>query len=139
MIIGWFSFTGRPFVRVRVIIPRLGIRRTVEFLVDTGADHTCVNHRDVVNMELFPDVLRESERTDAAGVGGSSQYFREDARIVFLDTDEERPREYPVSLLIADLSDAPMSIPSLLGRDILNLHRMVYSPTERRLDLHAPG
>ena len=52
MVVGWFSFTGRPFVRVRVIIPRLGIRRTVEFLVDTGADHTCVNHRDVVNMGL---------------------------------------------------------------------------------------
>ena len=139
MVVGWFSFTGRPFVRVRVIIPRLGIRRTVEFLVDTGADGTCVNYRDVVNMGLFPGVLRESERTAAAGVGGSSRYFREDARLEFLDTDEERPREYPVRLLIADLSDAPMSIPSLLGRDVLNLHRMIYSPGERRLELHEPG
>ena len=139
MVNGWFSFTGHPFVRVRVIIPRLGIRRTVEFLVDTGADHTCVNHRDAVNMDLFPDVLRENEMTHATGIGGSSRYFVEDARLEFLDTDEERPREYPVSLRIADLSDTPMPIPSLLGRDILNLHRMVYSPTERRLELHAPG
>ena len=139
MVIGWFSFRGRPFVRIRVIIPRLGIQRTVEFLVDTGADRTCVNHRDVANMELFPELFRESERTHSAGVGGFSRYFVEDARLVFLDTDEENPREYPVSLRIADLSDAPMSIPSLLGRDILNLHRMVYSPTERRLEFHAPG
>ena len=139
MVNGWFSFTGHPFVRVRVIIPRLGIRRTVDFLVDTGADHTCVNHRDAVNMDLFPEVFRENEMTHATGIGGSSRYFREDARLEFLDTDDESPREYPISLLIADLSDAPMSIPSLLGRDILNLHRMVYSPAERRLELHAPG
>ena len=137
MVVGWFSFTGRPFVRVLITIPRLGIQNEVELLVDTGADHTCVNHRDVVNMGLFPGVLRESERTAAAGVGGFSRYFREEARLEFLDTDEERPREYPVSLLIADLSDAPMSIPSLLGRDILNLHRMIYSPGERRLELHT--
>ena len=139
MVIGWFSFTGRPFVRVRVTIPRLGIRRTVEFLVDTGSDSTCVNHRDAAYLRLFPEVLRESEMTHATGIGGSSRYFVEDARLEFLDTDDERPREYPVSLLIADLSDAPMSIPSLLGRDVLNLHRMVYAPAERRLELHAPG
>ena len=139
MIFGWFSFGGYPYVRARMIIPRLGVRRTVDFLVDTGTDHTCVNHRDAVNMELFPDVLRESELTHATGIGGSSRYFVEDARLEFLDTDEERPREYPVSLRIADLSDTPMPIPSLLGRDILNLHRMVYSPAERRLELHAPG
>ena len=137
MVTGWFSFTGHPFVRVRVTIPRLGIRRTVDFLVDTGADSTCVNHRDVANMELFPEVLRESARTHAIGIGGSSRYFVEDARLEFLDTDDESPREYPVSLRIADLSDTPMPIPSLLGRDILNLHRMVYSPGERRLELHT--
>ena len=57
MVIGWFSFTGRPFVRVRVTIPRLGIRRTVEFLVDTGSDSTCVNHRDAAYLRLFPGGL----------------------------------------------------------------------------------
>ena len=137
MVIGWFSFTDRPFVRVLITIPRLGIQNEVELLVDTGADYTCVNHRDVVNMGLFPEVLRGSAMTHAIGIGGSSRYFVEDARLEFLDTDEERPREYPVSLRIADLSDTPMPIPSLLGRDILNLHRMIYAPAERRLELRA--
>ena len=138
MIFGWFSFRGYPHVRARVTIPRLGIQDEVEFLVDTGSDSTCLNHRDAVNMELFPEVLRESEMTYATGIGGSSRYFVEDARLEFLDTDEESPREYPVSLRIADLYDTPMPNPSLLGRDILNLHRMIYSRAEGRLELHAP-
>ena len=139
MVVGWFSFTGRPFVRVLITIPRLGIQNEVDLLVDTGADSTCVNHRDAAYLRLFPDVLQESEMTHATGIGGSSRYFVEDARLEFLDTDDDSPREYPVSLRIADLSDTPMPIPSLLGRDILNLHRMIYSPAERRLELHAPG
>ena len=138
MIFGWFSFRGYPYVRARVTIPRLGIQDEVEFLVDTGSDSTCVNHRDAVNMELFPEVLRESARTHATGIGGVSRYFVEDARLEFLDTDEESPREYPVRLRIVDLSDTPTPIPSLLGRNILNLHRMIYSRAERRLELHAP-
>ena len=138
MVVGWFSFTGHPFVKVLITIPRLGIQDEVDLLVDTGADGTCLNHRDAVNMGLFPDVLRESDRTRATGIGGSSRYFREDAQLEFLDADDDPPREYPVSLRIADLSDTPMPILSLLGRDILNLHRMVYAPAERRLELHAP-
>ena len=138
MIIGWFAFTGRPFVKARVTIPRLGVQREVDFLVDTGADSTCLNYRDAVYMGLFPEILRGSERTRAEGVGGGSMYFREDARLEFIDTDDGHPHERTVSLLIADLSDALSPIPSLLGRDILHLYRMVYAPAERRLELDAP-
>ena len=138
MVVGWFSFRGRPFVRVLITIPRLGIQHEADLLVDTGADSTCLNHRDAAYLRLFPDVLRESERTRATGVGESSRYFREDARLVFLDADDDPTREYDVSLRIADLSDTPTPIPSLLGRDILNIHRMVYAPAEGRLELHAP-
>lgn len=138
MVIGWFSFTGKPFVKARVIIPRLGVQREVEFLVDTGADRTCLNYRDAINMGLFPDVLRGSETSHAEGVGGRARYFREEARIDFVETDDERPYEHTLSLLIADLSGTPSLIPSLLGRDVLHLYRMVYAPAERRLELDAP-
>ena len=73
MIIGWFSFAGKPFVKARVIIPRLGVQREVEFLVDTGADRTCLNYRDAANMGLFPEILRGSEMTHAEGVGGGGR------------------------------------------------------------------
>ena len=136
MIIGRFALTGHPFVKARVTIPRLGVQGEVDFLVDTGADRTCVNHRDVAHMRLFPEILRGNEATYAEGVGGWARYFREDARLEFLDTDDGRPYEHTFRLLIADLSDAPLPTPSLLGRDILNLHRMVYAPAERRLELH---
>ena len=72
------------------------------------------------------------------GVGGGARYFTEDARLEFLDTDDGQPHGRTLSLLIADLSDAPSPIPSLLGRDILHLYRMVYAPAERRLELDAP-
>ena len=138
MVIGWFSFIGQPFVRARVTIPRLGVQREVDFLVDTGSDSTCVNRRDAVNMGLSPEVFRGSERAHAEGVGGGAQYFREDARLEFIDTDDGRLYEHTFRLLITDMSDAPLSTPSLLGRDVLNLHRMVYAPAERRLELHPP-
>ncbi len=139
MIIGWFSFAEKPFVKVRVTIPRLGVQSEVDFLVDTGADRTCVNHRDAAYMGLFPEILRGSEMTRGEGVGGGARYFMEDARIEFIETDDERPYEHTLSLLIADLSDTPSPIPSLLGRDILHLYRMVYAPAERRLELDAPS
>ena len=138
MIIGRFALTGHPFVKARVTIPRFGVQREVDFLVDTGADRTCVNHRDVAYMGLFPEILRGSERAYSEGVGGGSQYFRENARLEFLDTDDGQSNGQAFRLLIADLSDTPSPIPSLLGRDILNLHRMVYAPAERRLELHPP-
>ena len=137
-VIGWFTIFGQPFVEARVTIPRLGVQREIEFLVDTGADRTCVNYRDAASMGLFPEVLRGSERTYAAGVGGGARYFREDARLDFVNADGGHPHGQSVRLLIADLSDRPQAMPSLLGRDVLNLYRMVYSPAERRLELEAP-
>ncbi len=137
-VIGWFTIFGQPFVEARVTIPRLGVQREIEFLVDTGADRTCVNYRDAASMGLLPEVLRGSEMTYAAGVGGGARYFREDARLEFLSADDGQSDEQSVRLLIADLSDRPQSMPSLLGRDVLNLYRMVYSPAERRLELDAP-
>ena len=139
MIVGWFGFDGSPFVSVRVTIPRLGAQREVDFLVDTGSDITCVNHRDAVNMGLFPEVLRADDMSSATGIGGSTMYFREDAHIAFLDTVGGQIHEHALSLRIADLSDAPMAIPSLLGRDILNRYNMVYAPAERGLTLDAPA
>ena len=139
MIVGWFGFDGRPFVNVRVTIPRLGVQREVEFLVDTGSDRTCLNHRDAANMELFPEVLRADDMSSATGIGGSSRYFREDAHIEFIDTVGGQFHEHALSLGIADLSDTPLTIPSLLGRDILNRYNMVYAPAERGLTLDAPG
>lgn len=138
-VIGWFTIFGQPFVKARVTIPRLGVQRVVDFLVDTGADRTCVNYRDAALMGLFPEILRGSERTYAAGVGGGARYFREDARLEFLSADDDgQSDEQSVRLLIADLSDRPQAMPSLLGWDVLNLYRMVYSPAERRLELDAP-
>ena len=46
MIIGEFDEHGRPYVAGRLIIPRLRVDQRTAFLLDTGADRTCLHPRD---------------------------------------------------------------------------------------------
>ena len=46
MIVGEFDEQGRPYVQGRLIIPRLNVNRRITFLLDTGADKTCLHPRD---------------------------------------------------------------------------------------------
>ncbi len=47
MIIGGFDEYGRPFIRGRLSIPRLDINSEIDFLLDTGADVTCLHSGDL--------------------------------------------------------------------------------------------
>ncbi|MXY22475.1 MAG: hypothetical protein F4Y49_14215 [Dehalococcoidia bacterium] len=81
-------------------------------------------------------VLREF-----GGVGGDASYRQVLTDITFEDTDRG-PRTYAVGMLIADVSQENMGQrPSLLGRDVLDLHLVVYDPQHDRLTLtlRVPG
>lgn len=137
MIAGFFDPYGRPAVRGLVTISLMGIQHTVNFLVDTGADVTCLHHPDVSVAGVNPQLLEEvSQAARFGGVGGAADYFVTPARVDFLEEPDRKTVSYNIDLCIAASSQEGLNKPSLLGRDILNQHLMVYDPRNGRLELH---
>ena len=133
---------NRPTVTGVVRIDGIGIEGVVDFLLDTGADATCLHYPDVAVAGIDQDRLRElGELREFGGVGGDAKYRQVSADITFEDTDRGL-RTYSVGMFIADVSQETVGQrPSLLGRDILDLHLMVYDPQRDRLTLtlRVPG
>lgn len=123
MIRGRFDIHGRPLIRGVVFIPRFDIRQPVSFLLDTGADYTCLNSKDSNNLHIPTRSLRDT--TNVGGIGGNAAYFRETASLYFMD--EARIVAYDLTLRIASSSTG--GIPSLLGRDIFDSWRIEYDRT----------
>lgn len=130
MIAGRFDENGRPYVESRVTIPRLEVDRRVLFLLDTGADSTCLHPRDVRSLGISFSQL--GAPVSSVGVGGSSVYFREPTLLIF--GDQSRSRLYVVNMLIAEPGESSEVLPSLLGRDVINHWLVEYDPTNGRLE-----
>ena len=130
MIIGEFDDRGRPYVEGRVIIPRLNINGIVRFLLDTGADRTCLHPRDARRARMPFNQL--GNRRTSRGIGGSSSYFSETTILAFVD--KPQMRFYELELLIAEPHESNEELPSLLGRDVINHWYMQYDPAVTRLE-----
>lgn len=142
MIAGRFGTHGEPFSRARLVIPRLGIDQEIDFLVDTGADDTCLHPADGIRIQ-FP--FQELDMPSlSAGVGGSYPYYREIAFIVLADSDGNHAFDITLAIARPQLptpsNPRPVvnRLPSLLGRDVLNRLRMDYDHPAGRLQLFAP-
>ena len=130
MIHGEFDDRGRPLVEGRLIAPRLGIDESLLFLLDTGADVTCLHPADAKNVGLPFGQL--GNRVSSRGVGGISPYFVEPVLLSF--TDKLQARLYAVQLLVAEPTESNEGLPSLLGRDVINHWYMEYDPVSSRLE-----
>ena len=134
MIAGYFEGNGRPRVRGRLILPRLGVVGGVNFLIDTGASSTVLHPGDGVRLACpFDDLLLP---VALEGVGGTHTYYRETAVIEFDDSGTEIGFRFEMA--IAKPHPTVDGLDSLLGRDILNRMRMEYDFPQDRLELARP-
>jgi len=132
---GWFEApTGRPYITGRLVFPRLGIDEHVSFCIDTGADMTSLMPGDGRSLGVEYSRLRGRQQT--IGVGGRADNYTERALLLFTE-----PRRgihvYRLGLTIAALSPGILTLPSLLGRDVINRWRIDYHPTKGRLRCHV--
>ena len=93
------------------------------FLLDTGADSTCLNTNDALNLQI--PSKRLGNLAEVGGIGGGAGYFKEHATIYF--PDDGRVVGYDISIGIA--SSDTGGLPSLLGRDVFDNWHIEY---ERR-------
>ena len=70
-------------------------------------------------------------RKQSLGVGGKVTTYSEQATVIFFDGPHDRMYEITLDILPDD--DIHRPLPSLLGRDILNLWTMHYSPVTHEL------
>lgn len=124
-----------PYVRADVYLPELRISAEIEFLVDTGADSTTLLPHDAGRMGVALQSVRGRYRNDMSGVGGKARYKTTRAHLRFHDTAALggfRDFEVDIDLITARTDEW---LPSLLGRDILNLCECTFNAATGRVTL----
>lgn len=137
MIIGRFGGSSqRPYVEGRVSIPSQNISADISFVLDTGADMTVLMPMDGAKIGL--DYNNLNNVVSSLGISGYSQDFLVSGYVTFRGSDGTL-YSYEIDLLVSSPSPEISSIPSLLGRNIMNKWAIRYDPTNAVLEasVHA--
>src|SRR5258708_2234518 len=114
MLYGRYGGTSHaPYMEAQIVIPRLGIKGGISFLLDTGADSSVLMPADAFKLNIpFDKLIGDQE---VVGVGGLVHCYEERAILVFADSKETL---YAYDLSIGIMQDDPLlqGLPSLLGR-----------------------
>ena len=113
----------------RVLLPRLGKSGNVSFIFDTGADTSLLMPLDAQRMGIDYGML-ENEAS-SLGVGGESKNCIELAYLSFVGDDALYG--YEIKLHICKPAEELMTIPSLLGRDIIDQWCVTYNKSASEL------
>ena len=110
------------------MLPRLGWSGNVSFIFDTGADTSLPMPLDAQRMGIDYGLF-ETEAS-ALGIGGPSENFVGPAYVDF--AGDEALYGYEIELHVCKPADEPRTVPSLLGRDIIDRWRVTCdkSPSE---------
>lgn len=130
MIKGSFE-DGSPFIEGLLVIPRLHIQGPISFLLDTGADESCLMPTDGLRLGIDYGSLT-GRKVSISGVSGDIECTKCSV-FVFFTEDNGKVRIYRIQIDI--MPDVPKLHPmhSLLGQDILSRWRTVHDPTRGRL------
>ena len=130
MIEGYFDPAGRPYVRAYVVIPGLQpAPETIRLLLDTGADNTFIQPAGARTLGIRTQDL--SPTGTSRGIGGTTGYAAVPGFIAF----QERPWPwrktrlvyFQTELAVAVPDRANINLPSLLGRDVIDRCRLLFS------------
>ena len=122
-----FDERGRPFIQRSPYHTALGCGFSeIDFLLDTGADVTCIHPGDLRPLGIETRFVPAGSAIEASGIGGGGRYFEEIAVLQF--EDETETRYYAINLYIAEPNQEMEGLPSVLGRDVVNRWRMIYDP-----------
>ena len=105
-----------------VLLPRLGKKGNVSFIFDTGADTSLLMPLDGQRMGI--DYGRFQNEETSLGIGGTSENYVESAYLAFVG--DKALYGYEIELRVCKPSQDLMTIPSLLGRDIIDRWRVTY-------------
>ena len=105
-----------------VLLPRLGKKGNVSFIFDTGADTSLLMPLDGQRMGI--DYGRFQKEETSLGIGGTSENYIESAYLAFVG--DKALYGYEIELRVCKPSTDLMTIPSLLGRDIIDQWRVTY-------------
>jgi hypothetical protein len=119
-----------PAVQAYCYFSRLNMGFWVTFMVDTGAAGTCLHGVPAWRVQRH---MRPTTLLPASGVGGPCYYYGERATLVFVDTNKNIIARTLNRIDIQAITPRDIianqgipSIPSLLGRDILNKWKLSY-------------
>ena len=112
-----------------VLLPRLGWSGKVSFIFDTGADTSLLMPLDAQRMGIDYGLFENEVST--LGIGGASETFTESAYLAF--AGDEALYGYEIELHICKPAGELMTIPSLLGRDIIDRWRVTYDKSASEL------
>lgn len=140
---GHFRDTGnrtwKPYIKARVEVPRLSVRGSVDFLIDTGADKTTLHPMEKRTIGMQHADLDATKQNTYNGIGGAVVYSLEDVVLHFKKAD--RSLSVAVGPLASNLfvEAQNLRIPSLLGRDVLDQGSLVsdFISNQLYLDLHS--
>ena len=131
MIRGRFGNTsGRPYIEGRIFLPRIGVRGDISFLFDTGADESLLMPLDGLRMGI--DYANLPDQASSSGIGGDYENFIEPAILIFAGDNEIYGYLLPSFRIGKPLPDA-MTLPSILGRDVIDQWRVDYDKPQFRL------
>ena len=135
MLQGRFGNTsGRPYFEGRVTFPDLGLAANISFIFDTGADTSILMPIDGHRLGL--DYCNLTSGENCLGIGGLSQQFVEPGMMAFTDPGS-RVHVYFLDIRIAAPTADIASIPSLLGRDIIDNWAVTYDKQNDRLSANV--